>query len=236
MRSPGASSSVAPCQSDVDELGALDRAALAQHEVLQQLELLEGEGGRLAVDQHALARDVDDDAAGGAVLVLGLVLLRAGDRGRLVQCEAHDVHVAAAGADRGEGDGGVRLGVGRELGERAAQRVDEDAEVDAGCRGLGLVDADVQGEAAGRGAGGKAARPGRRRARRGGRVARPERSTGRNGAQVTGAVAGRSRRAVFDMMMVLAEGTRAVVGPERVRVCCCAASVMGLGCEASGCA
>src|SRR6478736_4394918 len=30
-----------------DELGALDRAALAQHQVLQQLELLEREGGGL---------------------------------------------------------------------------------------------------------------------------------------------------------------------------------------------
>ena len=63
---------------------------------------------------HALARDVDDDAAGGAVVVLvggrGLAVL--GDRGRVLQGEAHDVDVASAGAVRGEGDGGVGLGVG----------------------------------------------------------------------------------------------------------------------------
>ena len=159
MRSPGASSSPRLPERR-DELGALDRAALAQHEVLQQLELLEGEGGRLAVDEHALARDVDDDAVGGAVLVLGLGLLGAGDGGRLMQGEAHDVDVASAGAQGGERDGGVRLGGRSELGERAAQRVDEDAEIHAGCGGLGLVDADVEGEAAGGGAGGRCARAG----------------------------------------------------------------------------
>ena len=184
MRSPGDSSSVAPCQSDADELGALDRAALAQHEVLQQLELLEGERGGLAVDQHALARDVDDDAAGCAVLVLGLVLLRAGDRRGLVQGEAHDVDVASAGADRGEGDGRIGLGVGSEFGERAAQGVDEDAERDAGCRGLGLVDADVEGETA-RGRSGREVARGRRGGDGGGRrcVRRPR-----------GATAGTARR------------------------------------------
>jgi len=77
-----------------------------------------------------------------------------------VQCETHDVNIAPAGSDRGEGDGRVRLGVRCQLRESAAQRVDQDAEVDTGCRGLGLVDSDVQSEAAGCGAGGKAAATG----------------------------------------------------------------------------
>ena len=36
----------------VDELVAVDGAALAEHEVLQQLELLVGEAGGLAVEEH----------------------------------------------------------------------------------------------------------------------------------------------------------------------------------------
>ena len=45
---------------------------------------------------------------------------------------------------------------------------------------------------------------------------------------------GRSRRAVFDMMMVLAEGTLAVIGVERVRLCCCLASEAGRGARHPG--
>ena len=75
-----------------------------------------------------------------------------------MQGEANDVDVATAGADGREGDGGVGLGDRRELGDRAAQRVDEHAQRDAGRGSLGLVEADVEGEAAGRGAGGEVAR------------------------------------------------------------------------------
>jgi len=39
----------------VDELVAVDRAALVEHEELQQLELLVGEACGLAVEEHALA-------------------------------------------------------------------------------------------------------------------------------------------------------------------------------------
>ena len=94
---------------------AVDRAALAEHEELQQLELLVGERRDLAVEQHALAGDVDHDAALrlGRLGRDGLAVL--GERGRILEREAHDVDIASARAERGEGDGGIGLGLGHEV-------------------------------------------------------------------------------------------------------------------------
>ena len=75
-----------------------------------------------------------------------------GERGRVLQGEAHDVDVAAAGALGREGDGGVGLGGRGELGGQRAQRLDDAVQGGAGGGGLRLVDADVEHEAAGLGA------------------------------------------------------------------------------------
>jgi hypothetical protein len=88
----------------------LDRAALAEHEVLQQLELLERELRGLALDVHAAAEmSIVTHRERGRPR---LVLLRAGDGARLVQREAHDVDVATAGGRGRQGDRGIGLGVG----------------------------------------------------------------------------------------------------------------------------
>ena len=86
-----------------------------------------------------------------------------------MQREAHDVEVAASRAVRGERHGGVRLGAGSELGESAAQGVDEERKADPGFGCLDLVETDVEGEATGRADGGKICiERGRRGRRRGG--------------------------------------------------------------------
>ena len=193
------------------QLGALDRAALAQHEVLQQLELLEGERRRLAVDVHAPTRDVDRDAA-GHVVVVGGVGLGAGDGARLVQREADDVDVAPAGVGGGERDGGVALGLRGELGERLAERRDDRRERDAVGGSLQLVEADVEGEATRGGAGGHAG--GRRRGGLGRRSGRHEAGR-RGGVDESVQVAGRGCRSGGEQSgvrheMVLWGGTRAV--------------------------
>ena len=138
-----------------DELRTVDRAPLAQHEVLQQLELLEGESSDTAVELDALAREVDDDAGAAGRrgrLLLGVAVLR--ERGRVLERESYDIDIPTACADWREGDGGVGLGRGNEFGGEALERVDHLAEVRAGIGGLELVEADVQHESAGLGAGG----------------------------------------------------------------------------------
>ena len=87
--------------------------------------------GGLAVEQHALAGDVDDHAVGVAVGVVAgsLLLALLGERGRVLQGETHDVDVATAGAVGCQGDGGVGLGDGAISAVSALQRLDDAVQV-----------------------------------------------------------------------------------------------------------
>ncbi len=153
-----------------DEFGTLDGAPLTQHQVLQQFELLVGEGGGLVVEHQALTRDVHDDATGCTVLVLLLGDVAVlGDRRGVLECEADHIHVTPARAFRSESDGSIRLGGRREFGGETLQRLDDAAEVRAGRGGLRLVDADVEDEPAGFGPVGDGADLGRRGCGRSGR-------------------------------------------------------------------
>ncbi len=108
----------------------------------------------MVVEKEALARDVDHDTAGGAVLVLlrlGRVAVL-GDRRRVLEGEPHDVHVTSAGAFRCEGHGCVGLRGGGDLGGEALQCLHDAAEVGAGGGRFGLVDPDIEDEAASFGA------------------------------------------------------------------------------------
>ena len=133
-----------------DQLRPLDRATFAQHEVLEKLEFRERERSRLAVDHDALARDVEDDATRGAVGVFGLGGGGGcGDGGGLTQRATYDIHVPTTRASGRERHCGIGLGIRCELGKRPAQGIDKDGERDAGSGCLGLIEPDIEGEAAG---------------------------------------------------------------------------------------
>ena len=141
--------SVAPQR--LDDLLTGHGAALAQDEVLQQLELLEGERGHHAIEQQALARQVDDDAGAGAILLV-LDGLLASVRGRIPERKANYIDIAAAGALGGNGDGRVGFGGGGELCDELLQLLDDRAEAGVARRDLGVGEPDVQGKAANLGA------------------------------------------------------------------------------------
>ena len=136
----------------VEQLLAADGALAVLHEVVQELELLEGEVQRLTVQLHLAPGQIDQHtglARGHGGRRLRQVGTGAALHGRVAEHLAHDLDVAALRAGGGQGDGGVRLRPGDEGLHVVAQLIGQPREGGAGGRGGQLVHAHVDDEPTG---------------------------------------------------------------------------------------